>query len=132
MNINIFVFTGRLVADIDVRFTQQDMAIGRFIVAYSEKYKDIDKTYYFHCTMYNSKVAEIAEFINKGDLVLVEGSVHKNKKDEKEYVNVIVKNIQLLKKKIARTDKNAIEIKAMPATNNKTEDPILFDDNYDF
>jgi len=132
MNINIFVFTGRLVADIDVRFTQQDMAIGRFIVAYSEKYKDIDKTYYFHCTMYDNKVAGIAEFINKGDLVLVEGSIHKNKKDEKEYVNVIVKNIQLLKKKMVQKNKNIIEIKAMPATNNKTEDPILFDDNYDF
>lgn len=131
MNINIFVFTGRLVADIDVRFTKQGAAIGRFIVAYSERYKDIYKTYYFHCTMYNNKIAGIAEFINKGDLVLVEGSIHKNKKDEKEYTNVIAKNIQLLKKKI-RTDKNTIEIKATPVMNNEIEDSVLFDDNYDF
>lgn len=80
---NHLVIMGRLVQTPEVRYTGNDKKVANFAVAVERKYpsrnrnvRDVD---FFQCSAWN-KVADVLEkYFQKGDMILVAGSLHNNK-----------------------------------------------------
>jgi single-strand DNA-binding protein len=88
---------GRLGTDIEVSYTSGGTAIGKFSLATSEKYKGEEKTEWHRCVAW-AKTAEImAEYLNKGDAVLVEGKIQYGKYEDKEGITRYTTDINVFK-----------------------------------
>lgn len=59
--VNSVIFQGRLVADIELKYTQSKVAYAEFTVAWSEKYKDVETKCFLRCKAWRNS----AEFLNK-------------------------------------------------------------------
>lgn len=74
---NKVILLGRLVRDIDLRYTQSQMAIGKTAIAVTRKYtlngEKKEETCFIDITFFG-KQAEIAnQYLNKGSKLLIEG-----------------------------------------------------------
>lgn len=89
--INKVILVGRLGKDPETRFTSSGIAVCNFSVATSERYKDRDgdskeRTEWHRITAWG-KLAEICgEFLEKGKLVYIEGSIETRKYTDKQGV----------------------------------------------
>ena len=83
--VNKVILVGHLGADPETRFMPSGGAVTNFSLATSEKWKDkqtgqqMEKTEWHRCVTFN-KLAEVCgEYLLKGSLVYVEGSLHTRK-----------------------------------------------------
>lgn len=90
MSVNKLILVGRLGADPEVRYTQNDVAVATLSVATSEKYTDktsgevVEKTEWHRVTLWD-KLAELAQtYLAKGSQVYLEGPIHTRKYEDKE------------------------------------------------
>lgn len=91
---NNFNLLGRLVREPEIANTKSGKVYARFSIAVR---KDKDTADYFNLVSFG-KTAELCDYITKGDLILVSGSIHNNnykgKDDEMKYTNdFIVSNL---------------------------------------
>ena len=101
--LNRIVLIGRLVRDVDLRFTNNGVPVSNFTLAVERSYtsKGGEKEVDFIRIIVWRKLAETcAEHLGKGRLVAVDGSLHiqKKEKDGRTYVNaeVVGDNVRFL------------------------------------
>ena len=94
-----FIFEGRLTKDSELKYLpNSNNAVCSFDVAVNEGYGDYKKTDFFNCTVFGKRAESLSAYLVKGTQVIVFGEIHITKKDDKQYVNVKVNDIQMLSK----------------------------------
>ncbi len=101
MNVNLVVLTGRLTKDVEAKASQSEKMYATFDVAVNGYNDRVD---FVRVTAFNKTAEFLGEHAEKGDLVLVEGSLSQNKWTDQNGVkhsdlSVIAKSVQLLRKK---------------------------------
>ncbi|MFA6431362.1 MAG: single-stranded DNA-binding protein [Candidatus Margulisiibacteriota bacterium] len=106
--INKSILVGRLVADPEIRYTAEELAIARFCLAinHGSKKKGNESTDFINCVAFGPLAKVCGEYLKKGKLVAVEGRLsikkYENKKGEKKTsTEVLVDELQMLDSKMA-------------------------------
>ena len=100
-NVNL---VGRFTADIDVKYTNNGMAIADFSLAVDRNKEETD---FIRCKTFGKTAENIANFFKKGDLIAVNGSIQTGKyvnKDKKTVytTDVVVDTFAFLQSKNER------------------------------
>lgn len=110
---NITIFSGRTTKDIELRFTQDNKAVGRFNLAVDSGYGENKITSFFNCVAFG-KTAEIMEkYVKKGTKIMLQAearqSTYKDRDGNKRIsVDFIVRNWEFADSK-ATAEKNLPE-----------------------
>lgn len=94
---NKFLGVGRLSRDPELRYTDNGIAYCYFDIAINDK-DDVD---YITIKTWRNKAEAAAEYLKKGRLISVEGSLKVDKVDDKERIYVKAYSIEFLDKKIS-------------------------------
>jgi single-strand DNA-binding protein len=100
--LNRSILAGRLVADPEVRYTQNELAVTNFCLAINRNGNE--NADFIDCVAWGGLAKVCGEYLKKGRMVAVEGRIqirsYKNKKGEKRSsTEVIVDNMQMLDSK---------------------------------
>lgn len=71
--VNSMILQGRLVADIELRYTQSNVASAEFTVAWSEKYKDIETKCFLRCKAWRNTAEFLGKYFRKGQEIIIIG-----------------------------------------------------------
>lgn len=101
---NRVVLIGRLTRDPEMRYTSAGLAIAKFGIAVDRRFKNQQGekvTDFFDCSAFRQKAEFVEQYVKKGRLVLVEGSIEINEvagQDgvKKRYTNIICENVETL------------------------------------
>ena len=129
---NRVCLNGRLTKDIDLRYTQNNVAVASFTLAVQRKFKNSNGDYesdFINCIAYKSTAELMNEWLKKGDLIGIEGRIqtrnYENQEGKKVYVTeIIVENVEFLatKKKEYEKDPKAGEVKIEPVKQKLSDD----------
>ena len=102
--LNRSILAGRLVADPEVRYTQNETAVTHFRLAINWRGKKGNGTDFINCVAWGGLAKVCGEYLKKGRLVAVEGRLqirsYKNKNGQsRSSTEVIVDNMQMLDSK---------------------------------
>lgn len=96
MDINVIAITGRLVRDIEIKYTQGGLALGTFSIAsnYSQK-KDGEwnqEANFFDCKIFGKTVESIGKYLVKGKEVAVTGVLRQERweKDGEKRSKIVI------------------------------------------
>jgi single-strand DNA-binding protein len=95
---NKFIISGNITKEIDLKYSQSGKAYAKFTVAVTRRF-DRDKSDFFNVTAFGKVAENVANFLDKGSKVLVEGEVQIDSKDGKYYTNVLAENVEFLDSK---------------------------------
>ena len=109
-SVNKVILLGRLGADPEVRYTQDQTPVASFNLATSINYKNksgekIDKTSWHRCVAWRKTAEVIGEYFKKDNQIYIEGSLESRSYDdqktgEKKYITeVVVNNFQFVDSK---------------------------------
>lgn len=73
--VNSMVLQGRLTKDIELRYTQSQIAYTGFTVAWSEKYKDTESKCFMRCKAWRSTAEFLEKYFKKGQEIVVQGKM---------------------------------------------------------
>lgn len=73
--INKIILQGRLVADPELRFVGDNIAVCEFTVAWSEKYKESERKLFMRCKAWRGTAEFISKYFKKGQQVIIEGNM---------------------------------------------------------
>jgi len=118
--INKVILIGRLGKDPELKYLDSGKAVTSFSMATSEKYKDKDgerqeKTEWHNIVLWQ-RLAEVAkEYLNKGDLIYIEGKIQTRSYDDKDgskryFTEIVGQRMQMLGSKVAVDDKPEPEL----------------------
>jgi single-strand DNA-binding protein len=82
--INEVVLVGRLGKEPEVRMTQNGMKVANITLATTEKRKDTEHTEWHRIVAFDKTAGIIEQYMKKGDLVYVSGSIHTKKWQDKD------------------------------------------------
>ena len=82
--LNRTMVQGRLVADPEMRTTQNGVAVCSFRVAWSETYKEHEKKLFLACTAWRGLGEMIGKYFHKGKEIIVEGALETEEYTDKE------------------------------------------------
>src|SRR5699024_7165697 len=107
--INTFFGIGRTTKDIEMRYTQSGTAVANFTLAINRRF-DKEKTDFIRCVAFKKTAELIAQYVNKGDQIGIEGTVqtgsYENKEGQKVFTtDIIVNNVQFLGGKTSHEQK---------------------------
>lgn len=123
MSINKISITGTLTAEPDIRFTKDEIPVAHFTVAVAGARKS-EGYQYFECIAWRGLACVIGEYLKKGSLVAVEGSLKQGAPEHKAeksacyipkligYIaadHIVVDNMLMLDKKFYKTAQEAPE-----------------------
>ena len=116
--INRFIANGRITKQPELRYTNNNIAVISFTLAVTRNFKNSEGNYdsdFINCVAFKNTAELINNYVKKGDLIGVEGSIqtrnYKDKDDKTIYVTeVIVEKIDFLQQK--KKDKKEIETNA--------------------
>ena len=91
---NKATLVGRLVRDLELKYTTSGKAVGNFTIAVDRGYGDKKETDFIKCIAWEKTAESMANFTKKGSLVLVDGSIKTGSYD-KEGVKVYTTDIQV-------------------------------------
>lgn len=105
--INRTVLTGRLTKDVELRYTQSNIAVCKFTLAVNRTFtsdngeRGVD---YIQCVAFRKQAENMAKFVGKGSLVGVDGRIQTGSYDNKDNVRVyttevIADSVQYLESK---------------------------------
>lgn len=117
---NEFVFTGRIVRDIELRTFGENRVTNFTVACDGRKNKDGTRTTdFFDCTAWNGLADTLSKYCNKGDKLLIRGEVHI---DIYESNTAKDKNGNPLKLRFPRVNVNSVEFIGSRSNNsgNKT------------
>lgn len=80
---NVFVFTGRITKDLEVKEVSNGMKVLNFSLAVDNPFKK-DDTSFFDIVAFNKKAETLAEYCGKGSKIAVNGSVKQERFKDKE------------------------------------------------
>ena len=84
--INVFVFTGRITKDLEVKEVSNDMKVLNFSIAVDNPYKKDDVSF-LDIVAFGNKAENTAKFCSKGSKVAVTGTVKQERFTDKEGKN---------------------------------------------
>ena len=127
---NKVCLTGRLTRNLDLRYTQNNVAVVQFNLAVTRRYKNNNGDYesdFINCVAYRQTAELLNKYTKKGDLIGVEGKIqtrnYENKDGKKVYITeVIVENIDFLSTNKIEKDPMAGEIKIEPVKQKLSDD----------
>lgn len=97
---------GRLTTDPEVNYTQSEkpVAIARFTLAVNRPYSKDNKADFLRCIAFNKTAEVIANYLHKGNRLLVNGSIqtdsYTGKDGNKVYTtDILVNQVELIEKK---------------------------------
>lgn len=99
--LNKVIMAGRLVADPEVRYTQNETAVAHFRMAINRSASDVD---FIDCLAWGGLAKNCGEYLKKGKLVAVEGrlqikSYTAKSGEKRKATEVVVDNMQMLDSK---------------------------------
>lgn len=71
--VNNMILQGRLTADIELKYTQSNVAYTEFTVAWSEKYKDVETKCFLRCKAWRNTAEFLDKYFHKGQEIVVVG-----------------------------------------------------------
>jgi single-strand DNA-binding protein len=71
--VNKVIYQGRLTADLEVKYTQSNVAYAEFTIAWSEKYKEMETKSFLRCKAWRNNAEFIEKYFKKGTMILIEG-----------------------------------------------------------
>lgn len=89
MSVNKVILVGNTGRDPEVKYLDNGVALAKFTLATNERYKNkngenVKNTEWHNIVLWN-KLAEIAEkYVNKGDMLYIEGKIRTRSYDDKE------------------------------------------------
>ena len=103
MGINTWVGVGRITKDIELRYTQSNLAVAKFTVAVNRKFNK-DETDFIQIVVWRQSAENVAKYCNKGSLVGITGAIQTGSYDNKDGVRVyttevIADSVQFLEPK---------------------------------
>lgn len=109
---NESILIGRLTVDPDLKFISTGTAVAKFFIAVDRSYKKNNEkvTDFIPIEVWGKTAEYCANYITKGELVAVKGSLHidryidKNSGENKSYAKIFCKQIQKLSFKKAQGD----------------------------
>lgn len=135
--INNVVLVGRLTKDVDLRYTQNGIAVASFTVAVERRFKNAQgerETDFISCVMWRKAAENFAQFTRKGSLIGIEGSIqtrnYDNQQGQKVYVTeVLAENFSLLESKAVTQSRPAANDSSknygtQPSFENNNTDPF--------
>jgi single-strand DNA-binding protein len=102
--LNKTILTGRLTADPEIRYTENEKPIAHFRLAVDARGKDKNgekKTDFFNCVAWGGLAKIVGDYLGKGRLVAVEGRLQVRKFQDKngqnrDWTEVIADSVQML------------------------------------
>lgn len=95
--INSIVLTGRLVKDIELRYNNNNNAIGTFSIAVQRQFKNTNGEYetdFINCVIFGKQAESMKEYTSKGDLIGVRGNLqtrtYEDKEGNKKYATEVI------------------------------------------
>ena len=73
--VNKMILQGRLTADLELRQTQSGISVIEFIVAWSEKYNEIETKCFLRCKAWRRTAEFVSKYFTKGQEIAVEGKI---------------------------------------------------------
>lgn len=95
---NKVCLTGRITKDIEIRYTQNNVAISNFTLAVTRNYKNADGTYetdFITCVAYNKTAELLSKYIKKGDLLGIEGRIQTRRYEDKDGKTIYITEINV-------------------------------------
>lgn len=97
-------FTGRTTKDIEIRYTQNNKAVGRFSIAVDTGYGENKKTSFFNCTAWEKTAETLEKYAPKGTKLLLECEAAQVQYEDKNgnkvnTVEFVVKNFEFCESK---------------------------------
>ena len=106
--INSTILVGRLVRNIEVRFTKDEKAVGNFTLAINRRFKNQNGEYetdFIDCVIFGKQAETMAQYTKKGDLIGIEGSIQKRTYEDKEKNKHYITEIMVEKITFLQTNK---------------------------
>ncbi len=136
MNFNKIIIAGRLARDPERRISSDGKTFANFTIAVNRNFK-ADEADFFDCVCFGNTADYILNYVRKGYLVLVEGSLQINKWTDRNNVNHskpeiianVVKNFETKKKENAEeyAEKEEKSTKTEEEKQNEFEEEQLFE-----
>lgn len=73
--VNKLILQGRFVADPELKYTQSQVAVCEFTVAWSEKYKEAETKCFLRCKAWRNNAEFIEKYFSKGQEIVIEGKM---------------------------------------------------------
>jgi single-strand DNA-binding protein len=101
---NRVILIGRLTRDPELRYTAGGLAVTKFSIAVDRRFKNQQGervTDFFDCTAWRQKAEFVANYVGRGRLVAVEGTIEINEATgqdgvKKRYTNIVCDNVEPL------------------------------------
>lgn len=134
---NKVCLTGRITADLELRYTNSNIAYTRFILAVNRNFKDEKgerQADFISCVAWKERAEMICKHLKKGSLIAVEGRIqtgsYEDTEGTKRYMtDIIVENITFLEsKKDSRPEPeyNGPSVTSEEIAKNRTKSPYDF------
>lgn len=128
--LNKVYLVGRLTAKPELKYTSNDKAYTRVCVAVNRYSEGTD---FINVTIWNKSAEHVCEYLDKGSMVLIEGSISVNNYEDNEgnkrtSFEVMAQNVQFLDKKTSNQATEGIEIETSESED--CEDNVIIDDNF--
>ncbi len=93
MMLNNTTIQGRFTRDLELKHTQNGVAVCSFNFAWDEKYGEKESTLFLNCTAYRSTAEFITKYFRKGDMAVLEGKLMSRsyeKDGDKKYITELI------------------------------------------
>ena len=112
--INRTVLVGRLTRDPELRKTTTGKSVVSFTVACNRRFGNQDQADFINCVAWENQADFLANYLNKGSLVGIEGRIQSRSYEDatgkRVYVQeVVVENLQSLESRAQRQEREASE-----------------------
>jgi single-strand DNA-binding protein len=119
---NVVVLIGRLTRDPELRFTQSGKAVANFSIAVDREFSKEKKTDFFRVSVWGKPAENVSNYMTKGRLVAVKGSLQTSSYEDKNNVTrqvteVVADRVQFLD----WGDRNTNDSKPKPNTSSNQE-----------
>lgn len=104
---NKVCITGKITKNIEIRYTQNNVAVTQFTLAVTRKFKNANGDYesdFINCVAYKSTAELLSKYVKKGDLLGIEGRIqtrnYENEEGKRVYITeIVVDSIDFLQSK---------------------------------
>jgi single-strand DNA-binding protein len=103
---NKCIFLGRTTKDIELRYTNENLAIGKFSIAVDTGYGDKKKTNFFNCTVFGKQAETMQKYVTKGNKILLECEALQNAYTDKNGNNVNTVDFRVVSFEFCESVKN--------------------------
>ena len=126
------IFLGRTTKDIELRYTTDNLAIGKFSIAVDTGYGDKKKTNFFNCTVFGKQAETMQKYVTKGRKILLEGEALQNTYTDKNGNNVNTVDFRVISFEFCESAKNDQNTTSTPSSNPDGFMQITDDDELPF